>query len=97
MSEFELDSFANIYLDAIGYREDAANLKVKLGANELEAVAHMRERLMQYLADKHGARPDTHEIKLDGKRRKLVITDKVQVPAPALTAPEPAPPAPPPA
>jgi hypothetical protein len=74
--EFELDSFANIYLDAIGYREDKANLNIKLGENELEAVNFMRERLMQYLANKHDASSKTHEMAVDTSTRKFVIVKK---------------------
>lgn len=90
-AEHELDAYANLYLDAISYRAEKADLQVKLGEQEQEAVKFMRERLMQYLMTKHKLAADTHAIAVNTKERKLVVEQLVPPPAPAPPkAPEPA-------
>ena len=79
----DLDAFANLYLDAIMYREEKAGLQVKLGENEMEAVKFMRERLMQYLANKYSLSSETHDFAVNTKERKLIVALKAQAPEPA--------------
>ena len=76
MEELPLDAFANIYLDAIKYREESGNLRVQLGENDIEAAKFMRERLMNYLLAKHSISPETHDVSLDTKGRKLLAAKR---------------------
>lgn len=78
---FDFDQVASHYLDSITYREEAARLKIKLGENELEAAAFMRNELMRHLVKSNGVDTDTHDVAVDPGARKLIVTPRAPAPA----------------
>ena len=87
--EYPLDSYSNLYLDLVDHKvekadllSDEAELLEKLSTAEKAAAAHMRERLMKYLASKHDLSVETHEFAVNTKERKLVVKE-IKKPTPA--------------
>lgn len=66
--EHDLDSYASLYVDAIGYRESAAKANMSLAKSELEACGLMRKELLMYIYKALALDPQTHNISIKGKR-----------------------------
>jgi hypothetical protein len=71
--EYDLDSYASLYIDAVGYRENAAKANMALGKAELDACNGMRKDLLLYIYKALGVTPETHNVSLRGK--KAIVTE----------------------
>ena len=89
MPEIDLDAYTNLYIDSIKHREEKADLLIKLGQNEHEAVKFMRERLLQFAATRNNIDVAKFDIALDVRARKLVVTEKPGATPPPPSLPEP--------
>lgn len=80
-TDYKLDSFANTYLDGIGWREEAAKLHIKYGQNEIQACSLMKKELLNYLCQKHGIDLATVDVTVDIEARRFIVVEKPRPPA----------------
>ncbi len=75
-TEQDLDQFESMYVDAIVWREEAAELKVKLGKSEFEATKVMRQNLMTKIVARLNVDLNTQVVSINRDSRKVTILKK---------------------
>lgn len=75
-TEHDLDQFESLLVDAILWREDAAQTKVKFAKTELESCKLMRQNLMAKLVNRLEVGLETHTVSINQDTRKATIVKR---------------------
>jgi len=72
-ADHDLDQFESLLVDAILWREDAAQTKVKFAKTELESCKMMRQNLMTKLVARLKINLDSHSVTINQDTRRATI------------------------
>lgn len=74
--EHELDQYESLYVDAILWREDAAQTKIKYAKTEIDSCKLMRQNLMTRLVARLGIDLETHSVSINQDTRRLTVVKR---------------------
>jgi len=74
--EFDLTELHSITLDAVSWREAAAQKTIQLANNELREVERMKQELFRRAIMEFGVDTSQYSVSLNSKTRKLIVTPK---------------------
>lgn len=76
MKEVDLDPLASKWVDAIKYKQEAAQYMIKCAEGELRDVSNEKAQLLAYLVKVHGINTDKQDFSLNAKDKKFLVSDK---------------------
>lgn len=74
----ELDPYASVFVDAIKYRQDAANKSIALGKAELEICEGMKNKILTYLMRVNQVDGENSSVSLDVFEKVFIVGPKPQ-------------------
>lgn len=74
--EFSLTPQEIVYVDSILWRQEAAELKIKLGKIELDGCQGMRQSLAHQLVERMGINPETHTVSINSETKRATVLPK---------------------